>query len=69
MYTDTDYETKAALKRDVARGKQVTVHQPGGMFPAQRDGEAAVEGPHYPKPHKWYARVLLADGRIVRVLR
>lgn len=68
MYTDTNFKTKKALKEAVANGKEVTVYQPGGMFPSQRDGETTVEGPHYPQPHSWYARVRIADGVIVKVL-
>jgi len=33
MYTDHDYKTKKELKEAVANGKQVRVHQPGGIFP------------------------------------
>jgi hypothetical protein len=27
----------------------------------------AVEGPHYPEPHRWYAEVQVTDGRITSV--
>lgn len=69
MYTDKDYPTKAALKADVAAGVEVTYFQPGpfgGSVP--RDGEITLEGPHYPKPHRWYARAKVAGGRIIKVL-
>ncbi len=49
-------------------GRPVTYHQPGpfgGNEP--RDGEFSVEGPHYPQPHRWYARVVAKDGIIVKV--
>lgn len=68
MYTHTNYKTKAALKRDVAAGKDVTVFQPGpfgGNEPT--DGWIALEGPHYPEPHRWYAQALLKDGQVVNV--
>ena len=68
MYANTNYNTKKALRAAVDAGETVGAYQPGGMFPSQTDGEAVVEGPHYPQPHKWYARVLLADGAIVKVL-
>jgi hypothetical protein len=67
MYTHTNYKTKKALKADVAAGKRVTTFQPGGLFPAQTDGVAAIEGPHYPEPHRWYASVVLKDGVVVSV--
>lgn len=67
MYTRTNYQTKAALKRAVAAGERVEAYQPGGIFPPQRDGRAVIEGPHYPQPHRWYAEVELVDGVIVKV--
>jgi len=68
MYTDIDYKTKKALKEAFKNGKQITVYQPGGFFPSQKDGTTTIEGPHYPKPHTWYARVELKDGVITRIL-
>jgi hypothetical protein len=68
MYVEPNYRSKAALKRDVAKGVIVTAYQPGGFFPGKTDGIVAVEGPHFPEPHKWYARVELRDGVVVRVI-
>jgi hypothetical protein len=65
-YTDRDYPTKKALKEAVAAGKKVSVYQPF-MGEVPLNGETSVEGPHYPKPHTWYARVTMADGYIVKV--
>lgn len=68
MYTDVNFKTKKALKEAVAAGRQIGVFQPGpfgGREP--ENGEVSVEGPHYPKPHTWYARVTLQDGVIVKV--
>ncbi len=65
MYTDINFKTKKELKEAVASGKQVSTFQPGGMFPAKRDGEITLEGPHYPQPHKWYASAIVKDGIIV----
>ena len=45
---------------------KVTAFQPGGIFPSQTDGMATIEGPH--GVHRWYARVELRDGQIVRVV-
>ena len=67
MYTVTNFPTKKALREAVKAGRKVEVFQPGGLFPATRDGVAAVEGPHYPQPHSWYASVELRDGIIVKV--
>lgn len=66
MYTDINFKTKKALKEAVAAGKQVTVFSPG-PFPCPRDGRIAVEGPHYPAPHTWYADCDVRAGIIVKV--
>lgn len=66
MYASGNPKTKKALKAAVAYGP-VDAFQPG-PFPAKTDGEACIEGPHFPQPHRWYARVLLKDGLIVQVL-
>lgn len=65
MYTDIDFASKKLLKEAVASGTQVTTYQPGGMFPAKRDGQITLEGPHYPRPHRWYATATVKDGIIV----
>lgn len=67
MYVDPNFKTKKALKEAVANGDLVYVFSPG-PFPAPTSGETSVEGPHYPKPHSWYARVKVEDGRVVKVL-
>lgn len=68
MYTTRDFKTKKALKEAVASGEKIGVFQPGpfgGNEP--RNGNVTIEGPHYPKPHTWYAQVELKEGFIVKV--
>jgi hypothetical protein len=68
MYTVTNFKTKKALKEAVASGKQVTVFQPGpfgGNEPA--NGTVALEGPHYPAAHTWYASATLENGLVKKV--
>ena len=67
MYTVTNYPSKAALKRAVAAGEAVDTFQPGGFFPAKTDGRIALEGPHYPAAHTWYAQATVKGGAIVKV--
>jgi hypothetical protein len=67
MYVEPNYPTKKALKTAVAAGKEVLVFHPG-IGREIRDGEHAVEGPHYPKPHTWYARVRVKDCRVEKVI-
>jgi hypothetical protein len=49
----------------------VKVFQPLGGFtgfnPGPYNGVMAVEGPHYPKPHTWYATVVVKDGIVQKV--
>jgi len=67
MYTDVNYKTKKALIEAVKRGDQITVYNPGPFGSPPKNGKCAVEGPHYPKPHSWYAQVTVTDGVITGV--
>ena len=69
MYCTKNFKTKKQLKEAVAAGTNpVTIFQPGPFGGNElRDGRAAVEGPHYPAPHRWYASVILKDGVVVKV--
>lgn len=66
MYTVKNYRTKKELKADVAAGERVEIYSPG-PFPAPRNGRVALEGPHYPEPHKWYADCDVESGCVVKV--
>lgn len=66
MYVSPNFQTKKALKEAVSKGQRVEIFSPG-PFPAPTDGKAAVEGPHYPKPHSWYASVEVEGGLVVKV--
>jgi hypothetical protein len=67
-YTRRNFKTKKALREALEAGERVEVFQPGPFGPEVRDGEAAIEGPHYPEPHRWYARVRVEGGRIEKLL-
>jgi len=72
MYTEPNFKSKKALKEAVAAGQTVTVFQPNDIFGNPKanpdySGTASVEGPHYPKPHSWYAQVTIEKGRVVKV--
>lgn len=66
-YTVYNFKTKKALKEAVTAGAQIEVYQPGPFGPDVRDGWVALEGPHYPAPHSWYAEALVVDGIAVKV--
>lgn len=68
-YTVENFKTKKALKEAIAAGRTIKVYQPGGMFgPDVQDGKVALEGPHYPAPHTWYASAEVRDGKLVKLL-
>ncbi len=69
MYVSPNFKTKKALKEAVKDGKEITIFQPGPFGGnVLKIGAFAVEGPHYPKPHTWYAEVTIVDGLVTRVI-
>ena len=60
----TDFKTKKALREAHASGQRIEVYQPG-PFPLREGPACPLEGPHYPKPHSWYASAEVRDGAIV----
>jgi len=67
MYSSINFKTKKAFKEAVKAGQVVTVFSPGPFDRPVTNETVSVEGPHYPKPHTWYARVVVADGKVVKV--
>ena len=66
-YAEGNPKTKKLLKEWIASGKEGGIYNPSGLFPTKRNGREAVEGPHYPKPHSWYADCDIVDGLITKV--
>lgn len=66
-YVDPNYKTKKEFKAAVMAGKQHRPYNAGGMFPTPTNGAIAIEGPHYPQAHKWYATCQVQNGVIVSV--
>jgi hypothetical protein len=60
-YTVKNYKTKKELLVDFKAGVKIECFQPGGMFPL-KEGRNTLEGPHYPKPHKWYASCVIVNN-------
>jgi hypothetical protein len=67
MYVSPNFTSKKALKEAIKEGKEVTVFAPGLGNPPL-NGTCSVEGPHYPKPHRWYAKVTIEKGRVIKVV-
>ena len=65
-YVEPNFKTKKALRESLASGVGIRVFQPGlGSTPI--DGVVYLEGPHYPEPHRWYARGVMRGGVLVSV--
>jgi hypothetical protein len=65
-YSSKNFKSKKDLKEAVARGEKISIYNPG-MGEAPMNGPATLEGPWYPRPHTWYASVVMQDGIIVKV--
>jgi len=66
MYVSPNFKTKKALREAIAEGHPVAVYAPGlGSVPT--NGIVCLEGPHYPKPHTWYATGTMENGQLVKV--
>lgn len=66
MYSTINFPSKKAFKEAVASGKHIELFAPGIGSP-KLNGTEFVEGPHYPRPHTWYAQVEMKDGFVVKV--
>ncbi len=60
-YTQQNFKTKKELKNALAEGRKIPVYHPGlGEVPF--NGTVHLEGPHFPKPHTWYATGIMVEG-------
>lgn len=66
-YTRTNFKTKKELKAAIAAGEKITIYEPSPFTQAVKNGSVTLEGPHYPKPHMWYATAEVKDGYIIKV--
>lgn len=66
-YVSGNPATRKQLQEWIADGRKLTVYNPSGMFPVPDNGTVSVEGPHYPKPHRWYGTVTVEDGYITKL--
>ena len=66
-YVSPNFRSKKDLREAVKAGKTVTVFSPG-PFPCRTEGRVAIEGPWFPEPHRFYAAVLVKDGKVLKVV-
>jgi len=63
MYASTNFKTKKALREAVASGQKITCYQPGPFGSPPRPHQTVfLEGPHFPEPHRWYAKCVLDEN-------
>ncbi len=69
MYTDKNFASKKAVKDAIAVGEKIRVFQPNNIFGVivPTNGPVFLEGPHYPKPHRWYGQGEMKDGFLVKI--
>lgn len=78
-YTEKNFKTKKELKEAVAKYLDnhdgvkssfggIRCYNPGvGPDLSNFTGRVYLEGPHYPQPHRWYAKAELVDGIVIKV--
>ena len=64
-YVNPNYKSKKEFIEAVKSGVKHETYNPSGMFETTKNGSDTIEGPHYPKPHRWYASVKVQDGIVV----
>ena len=64
-YVAPNYSSKKAFRAAIKAGVEHRPYNPSGMYPTPSNGPDVIEGPHYPKPHKWYASVMVKDGIVI----
>jgi hypothetical protein len=68
MYCVENFQTKKAVKEALAAKRRVEVYQPGPFTTSEPiTGTIYIEGPHYPKPHRWYAEGQAKNGILVSI--
>lgn len=66
MYVSPNFPTKKSLREAIKRNEIIRVWLLGPFPSLPQNGLISIEGPHYPKPRSWYARVEVVDGRVIR---
>jgi hypothetical protein len=71
-YVYPNVKSKAELKRRIKEGEQFRVEDQsmfGNKDYSNYTGKIlGACGPHYPKPHSWYANLEMVDGKITKVI-
>ena len=67
-YLYPELPSKKAYKDAVKNGEVITAREntPFG-HPVVQNGTVVFEGPHYPKPHKYYGKAVVKEGKVVSI--
>ena len=67
-YLYPEMKSKVAYKRAIAEGVEIKAYE---MYPWGKKrlfNEVTVfEGPHYPKPHKYYGKAVVKNGLVIKI--
>jgi hypothetical protein len=68
MYCVKNFQTKRKVKEALVSGLPVRVFQPGPFATDEPiSGTVYLEGPHYPRPHRWWALGVAVDGILISI--
>lgn len=68
-YLYPELKSKKAYKEAIAQGLRITAKE-NSIFGSTsvENGTVTFEGPHFPKPHRYYGRALVENGRVVKII-
>lgn len=67
MYLSPNLASKAAFKRAIKAGTIVRAFATGIGPRPPNNGTVTFEGPHFPKPHRFYGQATIVDGLVTAV--
>jgi len=67
-YLYPEKSSKKAYKEAIKAGEVITCREntPFGQIDV-KNGTTVFEGPHYPKPHKYYGKATIENGKVIKV--
>ena len=67
-YLYPELKSKKAYKEAIANGETI-VAADNSLFNQDyiKNGTVTFEGPHYPKPHRYYGKAVVENGKVVKI--
>lgn len=69
IYASVETKSKKELKEKVANGEKISVFELSPFGRSKKVGVMSICGPHYPKPHKWYAEIETDEQGYIRKVK